>query len=107
MRTPLKGRTSIIISNGEVNIKEMKKAKLEMEQIRTFLRMKGIFSLREVSTAVLETSGQLSVLKKSDETAVTKKDLNIQTEPNDRSYLLIDEGNLRDKNLDEIQQDKE
>nr|WP_234396866.1 YetF domain-containing protein [Bacillus massiliglaciei] len=47
LRTALKGRPSILINNGELDIKSLKKNHLEMEQLVTMLRLNGIFSIKE------------------------------------------------------------
>ncbi|WP_066174421.1 DUF421 domain-containing protein [Bacillus marinisedimentorum] len=106
IRKPLKGKTAIIIENGEIDIKEMKKAKLEMEQVRTMLRMQGVFSVSDVKYAFLEVSGQLSVMKYADQSPVTAKDLGVDTAPQEPSILLIDEGMVHEKSLKVIGKDK-
>ena len=40
------------------------------------LREQSIFSIKEVQYAILETNGNLSVLKKAGQEAATKKDVN-------------------------------
>ncbi len=102
LRPVLKGKTTILVNDGEVDIEELKKAKLEMAQLRTMLRMQGIFSLSEVKYAFLEVSGQLSVMKYSQDQPVTASSLDIEASDTDPSILLIDEGVIHQKNLDQI-----
>ena len=59
------GNPSIIINNGMINYKEMIKQRYNMEDLMTQLREKGIRSLEEVDFAILESSGNLSVFKKT------------------------------------------
>lgn len=59
------GNPSIIINNGMINYKEMVKQRYNMEDLMTQLREKGIRSLEEVDFAILESSGNLSVFKKT------------------------------------------
>ena len=54
----IKGKPSIIINDGELDLKLLKKNKLDFEQIRTMLRQQGFFSIKEVKYAVLEPSGR-------------------------------------------------
>jgi uncharacterized membrane protein YcaP (DUF421 family) len=44
LRKPLKGEPSHIIINGRINIREMKRTKMETEHLRLMLRQQGIFS---------------------------------------------------------------
>ncbi|RDW15072.1 DUF421 domain-containing protein [Oceanobacillus chungangensis] len=107
MRPVLKGEPSIIVSDGELDIKKLKKNKLESEQLRTMLRQQGIFSLKEVKYAVLEPSGQLSVMKNELSSPVTAEMLSIKPEETSLSYLLVDEGRIEDKTLEYIGKDEE
>jgi uncharacterized membrane protein YcaP (DUF421 family) len=66
LRAPLKGSSQILIQRGKVSIRELESANLELEELRGMLRLKGIFSLKEVNYAFLETNGELSVLKFAD-----------------------------------------
>lgn len=107
MRNVIKGEPSIIIKDGELDVKTLKKNKLESEQLRTMLRQQGIFSLQEVKYAVLEPSGQLSVLKNELSSPVTAEMLSINPKETTFSYLLIDEGSIEKKALKYIQKDEE
>ncbi|AXI08023.1 hypothetical protein CUC15_03075 [Oceanobacillus zhaokaii] len=105
IRPVLKGEPSIIVTDGELDVKELKKNKLESEQLRTMLRQQGIFSLKEVKYAILEPSGQLSIMKS--ESPVTAEMLSIETKDTSLSYLLIDEGKIERKTLESIGKDEE
>ncbi len=65
LRTILDGNPSVIIDNGKVNFKEMIKQRYNLEDLLTQLRAREVKSIEEVEYAILETSGKLSVFKKS------------------------------------------
>lgn len=75
------GNPSIIIQNGHLNRKEMKRNKLDMNQLQHLLRQKDAFSVREVAYAVLETDGQISVLKKQKYDQPTYEDFKLKKIP--------------------------
>jgi uncharacterized membrane protein YcaP (DUF421 family) len=50
--------SSILIHNGKLHMEELRNNHLEMEQLRTMLRLEGIFSWREIKDLYSETSGQ-------------------------------------------------
>lgn len=105
-RGPLEGSPSILIRNGEVDIKEMKKNRLDFEQLLMMLRQKDIFSVREVSYAIFETNGSLSVLKHSDYEAVQKSDLSISEGEPGMTYNLLEKGRINDDGLKTLGKDR-
>ncbi|TLS37782.1 DUF421 domain-containing protein [Pseudalkalibacillus caeni] len=103
-RTVLEGNPSIVIRNGEIDRQQLKRNKLDTDELQNLLRQKNVFSLREVEFAILETNGSISVLKKPEYGTPTNKDLNIPIKP---VYLpvafisdgCVDEGNLKKAGL--------
>lgn len=65
-RELMDGKVSIIIENGKINIKEMKKNGYNMDDLYCQLRGKDVVSPTEVSYGILETNGKLSVFLKKD-----------------------------------------
>ncbi|USK50303.1 DUF421 domain-containing protein [Bacillus sp. CMF12] len=106
-RTILKGRESVLVKGGKLNVKEMEKNHLEMEQLRTMLRQKGIFSMNEVKYAYLETNGGLSVMKYQKEEPVTPEIMKLEVKEKNPSTLLIDEGEVVDDGLKLLGKDGE
>ena len=64
IRDVLDGNPSVIIENGKVNFREMKKQRYNVEDLLMQLRDNSVKSISEVDYAVLETSGKLSIFKK-------------------------------------------
>ncbi|MFC7681305.1 YetF domain-containing protein [Paenibacillus sp. GCM10028914] len=58
------GKPSIIIAKGNLNRKEMSKLRYNLDDLMQQLRGKDISSLADVEFAILETSGQLTVIPK-------------------------------------------
>lgn len=71
------GKPTIIIENGILLETNMKKHKYTLDNLTQQLRELGIFNIGEVSYALLEVNGKLSVLKKEEYQGVNKKDLAI------------------------------
>lgn len=61
----LDGNPSVIIKNGKVNYSEMIKQKYNLDDLMTQLREKGYMSISDVSYAILETNGTLSIFPNS------------------------------------------
>ncbi|NDI33999.1 DUF421 domain-containing protein [Chengkuizengella sediminis] len=64
LRQWLDGVPSIIIKNGKLNRKEMKKQRYNLDDLLLQLRHKNIKDMRDVEFAILETNGNLSVIEK-------------------------------------------
>ncbi|MFK2824123.1 DUF421 domain-containing protein [Bacillus sp. B190/17] len=106
-RKLLKGESTDLIMKGKVDQEALKQNHIEMEQLRILMRSKGYFSLTEIEHATLETSGTLSILPKAKETAVKPGMLNITPEENTPTYLLVDEGEVKEKELKKAGKSKE
>ena len=65
IRDLLDGNPSVIIENGKVNFKEMKRQRYNIEDLLMQLRNNSIKSISEIDYAVLETNGKLSIFKKN------------------------------------------
>lgn len=64
-RKLIDGKPSILISKGKIDEKEMRKQRYNFDDLLMQLRSKDIDNIADVEFAILETSGQLSVVKKS------------------------------------------
>lgn len=95
----LRGEPSVIVKDGKLDIEEMRKSHLEMEQLRTMLREQGVFSLREVRDLYLEPSGNISLMKYSSQEPPTADMLDMKVIDQSPSVLLIDEGKIKQELL--------
>ncbi|MBT2679647.1 DUF421 domain-containing protein [Bacillus sp. ISL-35] len=102
-RILLDGEPTIIIKQGKINEKAMKSNKLNMDDLTMLLRIKNVFSIKEVDYAILEPNGQISVLKKVEFENVINKNAGIPLTP--RTFLpseLVVDGRIVKKNLKEL-----
>ena len=58
------GRPIVVINNGRLDQREMKRLRMTTEDLFEQLRQKNVFSLEDVAYAIVETNGLLSVIKK-------------------------------------------
>ncbi len=71
----LKGKQIAIIENGKINYKNLKKSKLDVDDILSLLRQQGCFNIDDVAFCFFENNGYLSVLFKDRKTPTVKEDL--------------------------------
>jgi uncharacterized membrane protein YcaP (DUF421 family) len=105
LRQMFEGKPSVVIRNGQIDFEQLKKSRMNINQLQSLLRQSEIFSIREVAFALIESNGSISVLKKSKYQKTTLKDFNM---PNHAVYLpitLIKDGELIKENLEEINKD--
>lgn len=102
----INGEPVILIMNGQIMEKNLKKMRYTLDDLLIQLRHRGIFDLKEVEFALLETTGQLSVLKKSQYAPVTPHDLKIPTKYKGLSTELIYDGKVIDINLKRFDLDR-
>jgi uncharacterized membrane protein YcaP (DUF421 family) len=103
-RTLIEGSPSIIIENGRIIKETMKSLRLDLDQLNALLRGKDIVDIAEIQYAILETTGEMSIIKKSAFQPLTKSDMNIHlTDPTFPVELIMDgeiiEENLKSQNL--------
>jgi len=97
---------TVIIQNGKFIKSNMKKIRYSIENTLMFLREKGIFDINEVEFAIVEDSGNISVMKKGQYQPLTPDDMQIIPKQKGISLPLIIEGKIYEKNLKKLNLDK-
>ena len=105
-RNLLSGKPAVIIKNGVISQRELKKMRFSIEDLLEQLRLKDIFSISDVYMAILETNGELTVVEKSSKKTVTAEDLNLTVKQEKIPLVIISDGKLRKEHLQESGFDK-
>lgn len=100
------GEPIVLMKNGRLIRENFKKALIPLEMFLFEIRGVDVHNLDEVEGAILEPSGHVSVLKKSELHPVTPKDLDIPTPPTSMMTLLINDGNVLEENLIKLNYDR-
>lgn len=96
-------KPTIMIQNGVILESALKKSRLHLDELMMMLREQSVFSITEVDYALLETNGNLSVLKKMPHTEATKLDVKADLTP--PTYLpteVVSDGQIILENLLEL-----
>lgn len=56
------GNPVILIKNGKVNVENCAKVGISADQLMLHIRMEGLFSTKEVKSAIMETNGKLTII---------------------------------------------
>ena len=87
----LRGRPIIIIENGKFVYENLKKSKLDVNDILGMCRDKGYFSLSEISYAIFETNGGLSIMPVGKQKPTVVGDFDIPVKKSQlEKYVIID-----------------
>lgn len=105
LRGVICGTPSILIDKGSINIKELKRQKFSISDLFEELRLQGYYDIEDIEYAILETSGQLSIIPKTDLSMITKKDMNIKCDQDVLPVTLITDGKINKDNLKIINKD--
>ena len=98
-RKYINGTPTIIMSNGKIYRKNLKKAKIDLSDFMVMCRQEGYFNLNDISTAVFEYNGRLTILPKSTKRPVTPEDMNLVPEPEKICTEIIMDGKVLHENL--------
>ncbi|WP_339228894.1 DUF421 domain-containing protein [Oceanobacillus sp. FSL K6-2867] len=101
------GKATILIRDGEVLDKNLKKNLLTINELLMLLREKGTFKVSDVEMAVFETNGELSIMLKTDQQPVTPKTLGITLEKEHGPTVLIIDGKILKKSMEDLGYSKE
>ena len=101
-REILCGRPSILIYRGKIIEQELKKQRFTINELEERLRGNDVFNIGDVEYAILETSGQVTVIQKPEKRNVTPEDLNISPDYEGIPYDLVVDGKVMTENLKEL-----
>lgn len=98
-RKYINGSPAILMSNGKLYRKNMKKAKLDLSEFLMMCREEGYFDLNDIQTAVFENNGKLTVLPKSLNRPATPEDLKLNPKEDNINTEIIMDGRILEDNL--------
>ena len=98
-KTLISGRPSILIEKGKLNIRELSRLRISITDLLEQLRIQDCPSICDVQYAIMESNGQLSVIKKAVDKPVTPKDIDLAVSEGVLPAIIISDGNLYDRNL--------
>lgn len=105
IRKLLTGSASLIINKGKIDIKELKRLRVNIDDLSEELRMNGYSSISEIEYAILETNGEISIIPKSNVRPICADDLGLDVKQSSLYKNIIKDGKLEQNNLKEIGKD--
>ena len=104
-RKYINGTPTILMNDGNLYRKNLKKAKLDLSEFMLLCREQGYFDLDEIQTAIFEHNGKLSILPKAANRPATPDDLKITAKTTHIGVEVIMDGRVMGENLSRMGRD--
>ena len=104
-RKYINGTPTILMNDGNLYRKNLKKAKLDLSEFMLLCREQGYFDLDEIQTAIFEHNGKLSILPKAVNRPATPDDLKITAKATHIGVEVIMDGRVMGENLSRMGRD--
>ena len=95
----LTGRPAIVINPNGIDYKELKELNMTLDDLIELMRGCNIFKLEEIAYAIIETNGNLCVIKKSECENVTREDLKVKVNQTSLPINIIMDGRVMKENI--------
>ena len=99
------GKPSILIYRGKIDEQVLKKERFTINELQERLRGNNVVNLGDVEYAILETSGEVTVIQKPNKRNTTPEDFNIMPDYEGISYDLVIDGKIMYDNLKILDKD--
>ena len=100
-------RPTILVYRGKIDEKALKKERFTINELEERLRGENVFNIGDVEYAILETSGQVTVIQKPEKRNTIPEDFNIVPEYEGIPYDLVVDGKIMDDNLKALGKNRE
>lgn len=99
VRRLLMGVPTVVIEDGMIIEQSLKSLNMDINDLLEFLRSEGYFHIEEVSYAIMEANGQLSILPKGAYKPTTLKDMKIAGSKEELDANVIIDGKFMEQNI--------
>ncbi len=100
------GKPRILIYRGKIDENALIKERFTLNELQERIRGNGVMNLGDVEYAILETSGQVTVIQKPNKRTTTPEDFDMNPEYEGIPYDLIVDGKIMYDNLNKLGRDK-
>ena len=105
-RKYINGSPTILMDNGKLFRKNMKKARIDLSEFLVMCRQQGYFDLGDIQTAVFEYNGKLTILPVSSKRPANPADMNLKPKQEFLGTEVIMDGRIMGENLRRMGKDE-
>jgi uncharacterized membrane protein YcaP (DUF421 family) len=106
MRNLISGHPLILYDKGKLFVKNLTRAKLDVNEFLSLAREQGYFNITDLEYALLEPTGKVSFLPLAAKRPLTPEDMSITPEQERPVHQVILNGKILDKNLRQLGYDR-
>ena len=99
VRYALTGKPAIVINPNGINYRELRELNMTLDDLIELMRGCNVFKIEEIAYAIIETNGNLCVIKKSGCDNVTKDDLKVKVSQAALPINIVMDGKLMYENI--------
>lgn len=93
------GKPTILIYRGKIDEQALIKERFTLNELQERLRAKDVINIGDVEYAILETSGEVTVIQKPNKRNTIPEDFNIEPDYEGIPYDLVIDGKIMENNL--------
>jgi uncharacterized membrane protein YcaP (DUF421 family) len=101
------GKPTILVKHGKIIYKNLRKNRYPLSELLSSLRTARYPDIQDIEYAILEATGEISILPKKELVPVTPKDLHMKVEYHGLSIAVVIEGKVQKRNLKLINKNEE
>lgn len=102
VRRLISGQPIIIVEKGKIIKKNMKKARIELDDLISFARAAGYFNISDIDYAVMENTGKISFMPTAQKRPLNPKDFNFAPEAEGIPTNVIMDGRIMEDELPRV-----
>lgn len=99
LRDLFEGKSTVLIKEGKILEDNLKKERVTAEELMEQLRTKNVFNVADVEFALMEASGDISVMLKKENQPLTAKHLGVKVGPEQAPQAVIIDGKIINESL--------
>lgn len=107
LRRYFMGVPTLVIQNGKLLKKNLKKINFDVNDLLEECRGNGYFDISEIEFAIMEANGKISLLPKGEYKPLTVKDMNLKIEKQGLCANVVIDGKIMNNNLEGMHKNKE
>ncbi|MHB1153824.1 MAG: DUF421 domain-containing protein [Eubacteriales bacterium] len=102
LRNIIEGKPLVLYDKGKLFIKNLDRAKLDVNEFLSIARSQGYFNITDLEYALLEPNGKVSFLPLAAKRALTPEDMLLKPEQERPIHPVILNGKVLEKNLQQL-----
>lgn len=93
-RKMISGSPKIIIRNGKTDPEILRELRFSVDDLMMSLREKEVFNIEDVQFAIVETTGNISIMKKQSVDTPDRNDLGLKMKNSDPPQVIVSDGKI-------------